>query len=158
MQRRREPQYRRRDTRRRTGETARRRLPVPVHLVVLAVLAALAIGVGALVVWADEPAEPAGSAAANETLTEATEETPTGEADETLAAETDGAEPSSHVTFGAHTSATQPCETCHPSQPADEIVCRSCHADMCGKDSKTVADCLACHQTGTTDSWMVDGQ
>lgn len=147
MQQRREPQYRRRDTRRRTGEPARRRSTVPVHLVALAVLVALAIGVAALVAWAGEPAERAGSAAANETLTV-----------ETDAVELTRAAPSSHVTFGAHVSATQPCETCHPGQPTDEIACRSCHGNMCGKDSKTVADCLACHQTGTTDRWVVDGQ
>lgn len=134
MQQRRVPQYRRRD--------ARRRSTVPVHLVVLAVLAALAIGVGALVARAGESAERAERAATNEAL----------------AAEPTRAAPRSHITFGAHVSATQPCETCHPSQPTDEIVCRSCHANTCGKDSKTVADCLACHQKGTTDSWVVDGQ
>lgn len=149
MQQRREPQYRPRDARRRTGEPARRRSTVPVNLVVLAILTALAVGAGALVARAGDSAERAERAAANETRAD--------EADETLAAEPTRAAPSSHVTFGAHVSATQPCETCHPSRQTDEIVCRSCHANTCGKDSKTVADCLACHLTGTTDSWVVDG-
>lgn len=62
--------------------------------------------------------------------------------------------PATHVTFGSHTTANQPCVTCHPKTPSDEIACRSCHGFDCGEDAKTVADCLKCHQTGTTDEWV----
>lgn len=60
----------------------------------------------------------------------------------------------SHVTFGAHTQATQACSTCHPAKPNGEIACRACHGSKCGKDAKTAADCLACHDSGFTDEWI----
>lgn len=57
-----------------------------------------------------------------------------------------------HVTFGAHDKARQACSTCHDDSV--ELPCRTCHGFTCGKDSKTVGDCLACHKTGTTDEWL----
>lgn len=63
------------------------------------------------------------------------------------------ATPVTHVTFGAHTRANQPCESCHAPQPNGEISCRTCHGNTCGKDAKTVSDCIECHKKGTTDEW-----
>ena len=59
----------------------------------------------------------------------------------------------SHITFGAHTRADQPCASCHDEEPGGEIACRSCHGDVCGKDATTVSDCIECHKSGTTDDW-----
>lgn len=62
--------------------------------------------------------------------------------------------PVTHVTFGSHTTATQPCVSCHPDDAKPgTIACRDCHKNVCGKDAKTVGDCLECHQTGTTGEW-----
>jgi len=66
--------------------------------------------------------------------------------------------PVTHVTFGAHTRANQPCESCHAPQPGGEISCRTCHGDVCGKDAKTVSDCIECHKKGTTDEWASGAQ
>lgn len=64
------------------------------------------------------------------------------------------ADPVTHVTFGSHTQAGQPCVTCHPDNPkSGSIVCRDCHENTCGKNAKTVADCLECHATGVTEEW-----
>lgn len=59
-----------------------------------------------------------------------------------------------HVTFGAHTSANQPCSTCHTGKSEKDLACRACHGMKCGKDSKTVGDCLKCHKSGTTKKWV----
>lgn len=79
---------------------------------------------------------------------------PAASAPQTPAAEP--TKPASHPTFGAHTSADQPCVSCHPKKPGKELACRSCHGMKCGKNSKTVADCLECHKTGTTTKWVAE--
>lgn len=60
----------------------------------------------------------------------------------------------SHVTFGAHTQATQACATCHAAEPTSEITCRACHGNDCSKNAKTVGDCLKCHKKGSTKTWV----
>lgn len=59
-----------------------------------------------------------------------------------------------HVTFGAHTNATQACDTCHTGKPASEIACRACHGTACGKNAKTAKDCVKCHSSGKTKAWI----
>lgn len=59
-----------------------------------------------------------------------------------------------HVTFGAHSQATQACSTCHAPAPDKGIACRTCHGNACGKKAKSAADCLDCHRTGTTSTWV----
>jgi hypothetical protein len=133
-----------------TGRTrSRRRSFVPEILIIAGVAAGLALGVNALGARAAAPTPPTKTDQHRTAATSTPEAStrPSGEAPEA---------PDSHVTFGAHQSATQACSTCHPGKQKGEIACRSCHGDTCGKDSKTVADCLACHKTGVTDRWVED--
>lgn len=66
-------------------------------------------------------------------------------------------EPVSHVTFGAHETADMPCDSCHATESEHQPICRACHADSCGKGVTTVAGCLECHESGTTDDWDPTG-
>lgn len=157
MQQRHEPRYRQRASRqRRTSTRARRRSVIPGLVLVVAVIGALAIGINAFAARADEPARSKSVTERSTGVTERRAAVPVTETAETRPAKQEPAPPRKHVTFGAHESATQECETCHPDRPTDDIACRSCHEDVCGKDAKTAADCIACHKTGTTDSWVVD--
>lgn len=62
-----------------------------------------------------------------------------------------------HVTFGAHETADMACDSCHATGSKHEPSCRACHGDSCGKGVTTVAGCLECHETGTTDDWDPTG-
>lgn len=118
---------------------------------VFAVLGVLAIaGIGTW--WSTTANDKAARVVAVNTASEAQ---PTTEPEAPATAEPEAPEEQiTHVTFGSHTQATQPCVTCHPDNPTPgSIVCRDCHENVCGKDAKTVADCLECHQTGTTTEW-----
>lgn len=150
MRQRQQPAYRRRRAPTHLpGAGPRKRFAIPALLLVAAVIGALALGTNALIARAGEEATP-GEQKQGRTAAATTD------ASGSRGSDTERVAPRSHVTFGAHTSATQACETCHPDASTGEIACRSCHGDTCGKDSKTVADCLACHKTGTTDRWVVD--
>lgn len=148
MRHRHQPAYRRRGTRKRPSAANARKRPVLPALLAMAVVFG---GLALLLLFVRE--SEATTLGERQQDPSAVATTATGGDGGSLSERT---APRSHVTFGAHTSASQACETCHPGAPTDEIVCRSCHGDSCGKDSKTVADCLACHETGTTDRWVVD--
>lgn len=60
-----------------------------------------------------------------------------------------------HPTFGAHTTATASCDACHTSKKGTpRPACRTCHQSSCGKGVTTMAGCLKCHKTGSTDRWV----
>lgn len=59
-----------------------------------------------------------------------------------------------HPTFGAHTTATASCDACHSKGGGQRPACRSCHQNACGKGVTTMAGCLKCHKTGSTDRWV----
>lgn len=123
---------------RRRASRRRGSRPANLHVLMLALVALAALGWGA---WAS------GVAAADlESPAPGSTEVAPRSQDETAA-------PASHVTFGSHTRANQPCASCHTGRPDSEIACRSCHGNVCGKDAKTVSDCLKCHKTGITDDW-----
>lgn len=71
---------------------------------------------------------------------------------------TESPEPVAHITFGAHETADMPCDSCHSVSSEHKPFCRACHDNMCGKGVTTVAGCLKCHETGTTDDWDPDGR
>ncbi len=150
MGQRQQPTYRRRETRaQRPGAGSRTRFPILALMVGAVVVGVLSFSANALFARVGE----AGAQGERQENRAAAVAPDTGN---TRSSDSEREAPARHVTFGAHTTATQACVTCHPDTPTGEIACRSCHANTCGKDSKTVADCLVCHRTGTTDRWVVD--
>lgn len=110
------------------------------YMLVLALVALAGLAWGAWAVSARITGQPASTSAPTSTEV--------AQADQSA-----NAAPASHVTFGAHTRADQPCDSCHEDQPDGGIACRNCHGNVCGKDAKSAADCIECHQTGTTKDW-----
>lgn len=137
------PRYRASAKRRTSRRRTPRRANPYILILVLVALAALGWGAWASGVDAASRETPAPGRVSAGVSQEAQGETAT---------------PIRHVTFGAHTRANQPCASCHTEQPDGGISCRNCHGDVCGKDAKTVSDCLKCHKKGTTDDWTSGAQ